>query len=219
MKYSAHYQEKKISFLSGELTISENGNFGVKYLTDDTIFVAFLKNTRAKVFEHVWNYDFFGENDLMIEMTLEPRKTGTVHIRYEEDFKEISRCSGYKKVSDTVALLNIGEMNYLCDIPSEKSLTVACDKIEKEEYQGQSVFLMKHRLIDQVPLSRIYYLEYYVDEKGKVISKRFNTFRRKFLDFPEEELYTYLELLSQDCEEELQKEKENLRGSILIRKK
>ncbi len=219
MKYSAHYQEKKISFLSGDLTIYENGNFGVKYLTDDTIFIACLKNTRAKVFEHVWCFDFFGENDLMMEMTLEPRKTGTVHYRYEDGFKEISRCSGYQKVSDTVAILTIGEMNYLCDIPREKSLTVACDKIEKEEYQGHPIFLMKHHLIDQAPLSNIYHLEYYVDENGKVISKRLNTFRREFLNFPEEELYPNLELLRKDCEETLKNEKEKLKGSILIRKK
>ena len=211
MKYSAHYQDKKISFLSGELTISENHNFGVKILNDDTIFIAYLKNSRAK--------DFFGENDLMIEMTLEPRKTGTVHYQYDAGVQEISRCSGYQKVTDTVAILTIEEMNYLCDIPSEKSLTVACDKIEKEEYQGHPIFLMKHRLIDQAPLSKIYHLEYYVDENGHVISKRLNTFRREFLNFPEEELYAYLELLRQDCEETLKKQKEKLKGSILIRKK
>ena len=219
MKYTAHYQGKKISLLSNDLTLSENGNFGIKFLTDDIIFMAFLKNSRAKVFEHVWCHDFFGDNDLMMEMTFEPRKTGTIHYRYEDGWKEISRCSGYKKVSDTVAILTIGEMKYLCDIPSEKSLTVACDKIEIEEYQGHPVFLMKHRLIDQAPLSRIYYLEYYVDENGKVISKRFNTFRREFLSFREEELYSNLELLRQDCEEALNNEKEKLKGSILIRKK
>ena len=97
MKYSAHYQDKKISFLSGELTISENHNFGVKILNDDTIFIAYLKNSRAKVFEHVWCYDFFGENDLMIEMTLEPRKTGTVHYQYDDGFQEISKSNGYSR--------------------------------------------------------------------------------------------------------------------------
>ena len=32
MKYSAHYKDKKISFLSEDLTISDNGHFGVKML-------------------------------------------------------------------------------------------------------------------------------------------------------------------------------------------
>ena len=155
----------------------------------------------------------------MIEKTLEPRKTGTIHYKYEEGWKEISRCSGYKKVNNTVAILSMGEMNFLCDILNEKALTVACDKIEEEEYLGHPVFLMKHSLVDQAPLSNIYSLEYYVDEEGKVMSKRFNTFRREFLDFPEEELYTHLELLKQDCEEALKKEKENIKGSILIKRK
>ena len=156
MKYSAHYKDKKISFLSEDLTISDNGHFGVKMLTEDTLFIAYLKNPKATVFEHIWSYDFFGENDLMIEKTLEPRKTGTIHYKYEEGWKEISRCSGYKKVNNTVAILSMGEMNFLCDILNEKALTVACDKIEEEEYLGHPVFLMKHSLVDQAPLSNIY---------------------------------------------------------------
>ncbi len=216
MKYSAHYNHHKISFLEEDLWISDSKVFGSKWIDNQVVFIAHLGDEKAAIFTNVWNFDFFGENDLMMEKTGEKRVISTIHYRYENGFQELSRVSEYKKVGDRLAILMIDHVSYLCDIPSGKAITVSCDEIIPVDWSGKKIFLLKHSLFDKDECNcpNKYYLEYYVDEYGNIISKRLNTFRHTFHEFSEEHFYLELENMKKDCQETLENEPIKLKRSI-----
>ncbi len=216
MKYYSHYKERKITFLDQDLTISENPLFGFKWITNEDLFLAYLKNPRAKVFEHIWKFDFFGEKDLLLERMNERRNERVMHYRYENDtWNANSTCNEYHKVSSTKAIITLDELSYLFDVVKGKSLSVSCDKIEEEIIEGEKLLLMKHQLLEnKVEPNNEYYLLYYIDLDGNVKSSRLNTFTHQISYFNEEELFYQLEKMRESTECILKNEQLQLKRSI-----
>ena len=50
MKYYSHYKERKITFLDQDLTISENPLFGFKWITNEDLFLAYLKVKKSYMY-------------------------------------------------------------------------------------------------------------------------------------------------------------------------
>ncbi len=215
MKYKALSGNQKFTFLESDLT-EIYPSFLCKWIDNDAIFLAKEKKEKAFIFNKVWSIDFFGEKDLLITRLNNPRKEAVEHYRYNEgQFQFLSSVGkDYVKVNSTTAILSYQEYSYLCNIITEKALSIPCDDIKIEMIEGSIFLKARHKLKENNQENQNYYLEYYMDETGQIVSDFLNTFRHTYGKIKEQEIYMILDEMREDVRETLKEEQLKLRKSI-----